>query len=85
MQSDDGRRGGGGGKGAATDKPAPDSIVKLRPPVGILYEYQNVFKNFFEKCYRKEASREESEVDCGRRNNNRALIPCDCIPSSGRV
>jgi len=60
MQSDDGRRGGGGGKGAATDKPAPDSIVKLRPPVGILYVYQNVFKNFLKNVTerkRREKSR----------------------------
>lgn len=59
MQSDDGRR-GGGGKGAATDKPTPDSIVKLRPPVGILYAYQNVFKIFWKNVTerkRREKSR----------------------------
>lgn len=40
--------------------------------------------NFFENVIERKR-REESQVYCGRRNNNRALIPCDCIPSSGRV
>ncbi len=65
-------------------KPAPDSFVKLRPPVGIIFLYQNVFKNFERKKRKKRSELSLRNVtERKRRAKSRKLIVA-VVTTTGR-